>query len=223
MIKQNKYKDDLVEEIPPVEEGHTTTGKKHQSHDSVANQEPISCTNLMTREFKHSIRHLNTFMYGKIGLFEHFLLQVFGKNWKTGRWSELIREEKQLSNLSTTKKALILIPAVQNEDGFNRLVAKAMSLGRPVWLIGYPSTIHKHLWANFSCFILSPAPKVELEILRDVLGLTTTDLNILSLESRAPGKNLIVTPDKTQYIKGTCTNQSYKYQKQKKETSPIPP
>jgi len=193
-------KGDLVEEIELVEE---STFPSHSSERRMEGERAlVPFKELMSNEFRRALRRMNTFIYGKVGLYENLLIQVFGKSWQQGRWSILIREEKQLEEVAILRKTLVLIPAVQDENKLNHLVAKAIRLGNPVWLVGYPSTIHKHLWANFSCFILTSAPESELRILRDVVGLTVVDIERLSLESRIPMKGLIVTPTKIAYIRG---------------------
>jgi len=190
--------DELVEETDLVEVVPPSTVRRTQGRGE---RETTFSSLMGDKQFRHRLRKKNTFIYGKVGFFEPFLVRVFGKNWQEGRWSVLIKATEQLKEISASKRTLILIPAVQTGEEFNQLIAAALALQNPVWLVGYPSTVHRHLWANFSCFILSPAPEVEIRVLQDIVGLNSSEIGVLSIESRASVGGLIVTPEEMVYLK----------------------
>ena len=188
---------DLVEEVP--------SDSRVEGEKACSVGEPLT-TLLKDEEFKRELLSLNVFIFGRVDFFEKILAQIFGDAWR--KKEVLVREIAHIEKVVRERNAsgdneqgvLIVIPSVQDEEKLNQLVAEAMKVGAPVWLVGYPSTLRKHLWVNFSGFILCQAPVKEIQALQDILGLTSLDLQILSSESPSQVHGLIVTPKRRAYF-----------------------
>ena len=133
---------------------------------------------------KPLFRRLNTFVYAKAGLYEVALRHILGTKWRDGRYSVLVQTEGAIEALQKSdKRTLVVLPVVESDGQFNRLVTLALSVGNPVWVVGYPTILRRHLWMHFRGFIIFQAPQRELSALRGVITLSQRQISSLTPES----------------------------------------
>lgn len=77
----------------------------------------------------------------------------------------------------------MLIPAAKNKEDLNQLVASALELDRPVWLVALPSQIEKHLLLSFGCFFIAPHSSAEILWLTDIISILNEDIEKLCQEA----------------------------------------
>ncbi len=151
---------------------------------NVASPNPTSAVSLIGQpDFKSEIKAISAFFYGKVWFYNTVLEILLGPNWPTHQSIQVIHYEKGLSTETagsrTKLKPLVVLPSVHDQISLNMLVSKALKTERPVWFIGYPSTLSKHLLVSFQSFFLCEASPIELEILSDVVQLSKLDLEFL--------------------------------------------
>ena len=82
-------------------------------------------------------------------------------------------------NLSTSegeKGPLLVVPLAENRDELNKIVSAAFEAARPVWLIGLPSQIEKHLLVLFDVFFLTKISSKEISLLVDLAIVSEADI-----------------------------------------------
>jgi hypothetical protein len=141
---------------------------------------------LYKKEFQRSLWKVSVFIYGKVWFYNKILQILLGADWHKSKTIYIVHSPKDLDDVISMqlpekekKKPIIILPAVHDQNTLNLLVSRTLETGNPVWFIGYPSTLAKHLLASFECFFLCKASKLEMDILTDVAELTDTDVEFL--------------------------------------------
>lgn len=141
------------------------------------------------KKVKDRIKTTSVFFYGKVWFYNAVLEILLGPDWNKSKEIQIVNHGRTLSTATqASKKAgrpLVILPSVHDQDGLNRLVSKALETKRPVWFIGYPSTLSKHLLVSFQSFIVCAASNHESDILSDVAELSQQDMEFLKQQKSA--------------------------------------
>lgn len=135
------------------------------------------------KTFLDELKTTSTFFYGKVWFYNAVLEFLLGKKWGESKEVQIIHYAKGFgkptAQAKPNPKPLVILPAVHDQVSLNMLVSKALETERPVWFIGYPSTLSKHLLISFQSLFLCSASENELKILSDVAELSTQDTEFL--------------------------------------------
>lgn len=129
----------------------------------------------------------NIFIFGKVGFFD--LIQKALSKILQKKKKESTILARNLSDLQSAKEAesqvapVFLVPAAKNKEDLNQLVATAIELKRPVWLVALPSQIEKHLLLSFRCFFIAPHSAGEVASLAEITSLLDEDIEKLCQET----------------------------------------
>ncbi len=161
-----------------------------RTDESIAPPNPGNAQSILgDDEFKALIKKASTFLYGKAWFYNAVLEILLGIEWEKSKAIQIVHSAKELANPSqktkSSGKPLLILPAVHDQVTLNILVSKALETKRPVWFVGYPSTLSKHLLVSFHSFFLCDASRNEIEILSDVTELSSQDTDFLKMPKRA--------------------------------------
>ena len=150
----------------------------------VAPANPSSAVDILGKQaFKDQMMRACIFIYGKIWFYNAILEILQGANWNTSKEIQIVHNAKMLTNSTQRspklRKPVVILPSVHDQVELNKLVSKALETKRPVWFVGYPSTLSKHLLVSFQSFFVCNASKSEIDILKDVTELSNLDTQFL--------------------------------------------
>lgn len=138
-------------------------------------------------QFSKLLPEKNILILGKVGFFDLILTEL-KKSYqdKTGNKPTIISTEKELDKLIEKEKdvklPIILVPAVDSQNGLNRLLTRALALKAPVWLVALPSQIHKHLLLSFNWFFISSSTPREIAVLANITPIANEDVDKLKAD-----------------------------------------
>ena len=150
----------------------------------IAPANPSNATDILGKQsFKDQMMRVCIFIYGKIWFYNAILEILQGTNWNISKEIQIVHNAKMLTNSTQRspklRKPVVILPSVHDQVELNKLVSKALETKRPVWFVGYPSTLSKHLLVSFQSFFVCSASDSEIDILRDVTELSSLDTQFL--------------------------------------------
>jgi hypothetical protein len=137
---------------------------------------------LETTDFREYAKTVSVFFYGKVWFYNEILkLLLNNEDWYKSQEVHIVHSMKEVKNSAAKSDGIpkIILPSVHDQSSLNILVSKAFETGSPVWFVGYPSTLAKHLLVSFQCFFLCNTSIHEREILEDVAGIYHQDIGFL--------------------------------------------
>lgn len=150
---------------------------KYTHSDSVPLDDLLGEPKNLSNFLKSSI-----FIYGKIWFYNAILRKLLGNDWSKSRKYRVVHNIKDLQELQQVDERkkkyngpVILIPSVQTQNELNELLSKSLETNLPVWFVGYPSTLQKHLLITFEYFFICFVSEDEMRILQDVTEITDDD------------------------------------------------
>lgn len=134
-------------------------------------------------DIRATLPSANILIFGVVGFFNpicealiQFYDAEFGKKVKFRR----VHMNSVLSSDKTTVTPLIMLPTAENSEQLNKLIAKGLNTGRPVWLIGLPSQIESNLLSAFNCFFIAPRPSHDVKLIMDITPVLEEDVKELN-------------------------------------------
>lgn len=128
-------------------------------------------------EFVKSLLGANLFITGKVGMGELILDKLKGlvaglEQDRQVRAVDIytLTDLSQKARKTVQGKILVTLPIVEDCKALNKLVSRALRKAMPVWLIGWPSLIGKHLLVSFDAFFV--AADIPEEELAPLVGVT---------------------------------------------------
>ena len=149
------------------------------------------------KEFVRALFNSNLFITGKVGIGELILDSL--KDLITGlgeSWQVRVIDIYTLTDLSrkarkaAQSKILVTIPVVEDYKALNKLISRALRRAMPVWFIGWPSLIGKHLLVSFDAFFV--AADIPDEEIAALVGITPLEKQHIDKMSEVKADALFV-------------------------------
>lgn len=140
---------------------------------------------LRNAQVKPILRKGNIFVFGKVGFYDAVYQTMISVYYRRGEKPPLVRTESDLQQVIHSEKnslPIILIPAAKNQETINQLIASALEVRTPVWLVALPSKVEKQLLVAFDCFFIAAGSEEDGRAIADISSFTQDDYERLREE-----------------------------------------